>query len=161
MKLPRDLAGQEVARLLARHYGYRVMRNRGSHTTATLTIGGNRHSVTVPRHREVRVGTLDCYRHRRCGVRICPGKKYAKGYSVDSMHQRTLTLILAFVVQATFTQSPARLIVTVVDEGGAPVAGLTREDFTVRAGGVELGVVDVEPRRPRPSRSWPSSRTSR
>ena len=59
MKLPRDLAGQEVARLLARHYGYRVMRNRGSHTTATLTIGGNRHSVTVPRHREVRVGTLD------------------------------------------------------------------------------------------------------
>ncbi len=64
------------------------------------------------------------------------------------MHQRTLTLILAFVVQATFTQSPARLIVTVVDEGGAPVAGLTREDFTVRAGGVELGVVDVEPAPP-------------
>ena len=64
------------------------------------------------------------------------------------MHQRTLTLILAFVVQATFAQSPARLIVTVVDEGGAPVAGLTREDFTVRAGGVELGVVDVEPAPP-------------
>ena len=64
------------------------------------------------------------------------------------MHQRTLTLILAFVVQATFAQSPARLIVTVVDEGGAPVAGLTREDFTVRAGGVELGVVEVEPAPP-------------
>lgn len=26
--------------------------------TATLTVGG-KHSVTVPRHREVRVGTLD------------------------------------------------------------------------------------------------------
>ncbi len=59
MKLPRDLAGRDVARLLARHYGYRVTRNRGSHMTATLTIGGNRHSVTVPSHRDVRVGTLD------------------------------------------------------------------------------------------------------
>ena len=59
MKLPRDLAGHEVARLLARHYGYRVTRNRGSHMTATLMIGGRQHSVTVPRHREVRVGTLD------------------------------------------------------------------------------------------------------
>ncbi len=27
--------------------------------TVTLTIDGNRHSVTVPRHRDVRVGTLD------------------------------------------------------------------------------------------------------
>ena len=27
--------------------------------TATLMIGGRQHSVTVPRHREVRVGTLD------------------------------------------------------------------------------------------------------
>ena len=34
MKLPRDLSGTEVARRLARHYG-------------------------VPRHRDVRVGTLD------------------------------------------------------------------------------------------------------
>ena len=59
MKLPRDLAGHEVTRLPARHYGYRVTRSRGSHMTATLTVGGKQHSVTVPRHREVRVGTLD------------------------------------------------------------------------------------------------------
>ncbi len=27
--------------------------------TVTLAINGNRHSVTVPRHRDVRVGTLN------------------------------------------------------------------------------------------------------
>ena len=59
MKLPRDLSGIEVARRLARHYGYRVMRSRGSHMTVTLTAEGNEHQVTVPRHRDVRIGTLD------------------------------------------------------------------------------------------------------
>lgn len=59
MKLPRDLSGIEVATRLARHYGYRVTRSRGSHMTITLTAGSSRHQVTVPRHREVRVGTLD------------------------------------------------------------------------------------------------------
>ena len=59
MKLPRDLAGNEVARLLTRHNGYLVTRTKGKHMTVTLTIDGNRHSVTVPRHRDVRVGTLD------------------------------------------------------------------------------------------------------
>ena len=42
-----------------RHYGYRVARSRGSHMTVTLTAGGEQHQVTVPRHRNVRVGTLD------------------------------------------------------------------------------------------------------
>ena len=79
---------------------------------------------------------------------IRPGKKYAKRGSDGPMHQRTLTLILALVVPAALAQSPARLVVTVVDEGGAPVAGLTREDFTVRAGGVALDVVDAAPMSP-------------
>ena len=59
MKLPRDLAGNEVSRLLTRHYGYCVTRTKGKHVTMNLTIDGNRHIVTVPRHRDVRVGTLD------------------------------------------------------------------------------------------------------
>ena len=59
MKLPRDLSGVEVARRLARHYGYRVTRSRGSHMTVTLTAEGEQHQVTVPRHRDVRIGTLD------------------------------------------------------------------------------------------------------
>ena len=36
MKLPGDLSGTEVARRLARHYGYRVTRSRGSHMTVAL-----------------------------------------------------------------------------------------------------------------------------
>ena len=59
MKLPRDLSGTGVARRLARHYGYRVTRTRGSHMTVTLTAEGEQHQVTVPRHRDVRIGTLD------------------------------------------------------------------------------------------------------
>ena len=59
MKLPRDLWGTEVARRLARHNGYRVTGSWGSHMTVTPTAGGERHQVTVPRHRDVRIGTLD------------------------------------------------------------------------------------------------------
>ena len=59
MKLPRDLSGAEVARRLARHYGYRVTRSRGCHMTVTPTAGGEQHQVTVPPHRDVRIGTLD------------------------------------------------------------------------------------------------------
>ena len=59
MKLPRDLSGHELATLLARHYGYRRARTRGSHMTLTLTSGKGSHSVTVPRNRALRPGTLD------------------------------------------------------------------------------------------------------
>ena len=66
----------------------------------------------------------------------------------DSMHRRTLTLLLALVVQAALAQSPVHFVVTVTDEDGAPVAGLARDDFTVSADGVELDVVDVTPAPP-------------
>ncbi len=59
MKLPRGLAGSDVAGLLGRHYGYRVTRSKGSHMTVELTVGGSTHRVTVPRHADVRVGTLN------------------------------------------------------------------------------------------------------
>ena len=148
MKLPRDLAGHEVTRLLARHYGYRVTRSRGSHMTATLTVGSKQHSVTVP-------GIEKCGSEHWTpssptwpSSLICPGRKYARRCSGESMHRLTLALILALVVQVPSAQSPVQLIVTVTDEDGAPVAGLTREDFTVSAGGVELDVVDVTPAPP-------------
>ncbi len=58
MRLPRDLSGEELAALLRRQYGYRLVRQRGSHMTSGATIDGVSHSVTVPRHRVLRVGTL-------------------------------------------------------------------------------------------------------
>ena len=59
MKLPRDLSGGEFANLLVRWFSYQIVRTRGSHMTLTRMIGDKSHHVTVPRHRELRVGTLD------------------------------------------------------------------------------------------------------
>ncbi len=58
MKLPRDLSGEEVVKLLNRQFGYQLRRTRGSHMTVTLAKRTSEHSLTVPRHRYVRVGTL-------------------------------------------------------------------------------------------------------
>jgi predicted RNA binding protein YcfA (HicA-like mRNA interferase family) len=57
MKLPRDLGGEELAQALAR-IGYRVTRQTGSHLRLTTTIGGEHH-VTIPKHKPLRVGTLN------------------------------------------------------------------------------------------------------
>ncbi len=58
MRLPRDVSGEHLAGLLRRHYGYQLVRQRGSHMTVTATIRGAQHSVTIPRHRQLRAGTL-------------------------------------------------------------------------------------------------------
>ena len=57
MKLPRDLGGEDLAQALAR-VGYHVTRQTGSHLRLTATLGGEHH-VTVPRHKPLRVGTLN------------------------------------------------------------------------------------------------------
>jgi predicted RNA binding protein YcfA (HicA-like mRNA interferase family) len=56
MKLPRDLSGAELARLLGR-YGYEVTRQAGSHLRLTTRTGGEHH-VTVPAHASLKTGTL-------------------------------------------------------------------------------------------------------
>ena len=65
-----------------------------------------------------------------------------------SRHAAAASLVLALVASAALAQTPARLLVTVTDEDGAPVAGLAREDFAARAGDVELDVVGVAPAPP-------------
>ena len=57
MRLPRDLGGEELALLLGR-YGYRVSRQTGSHMRLT-TLQGGEHHITIPRHKPLRVGTLN------------------------------------------------------------------------------------------------------
>ena len=56
MKLPRDLSGRELARVL-RTLGYSVTREVGSHMRLTTEQGGQHH-VTIPDHSALRVGTL-------------------------------------------------------------------------------------------------------
>ena len=56
--------------------------------------------------------------------------------------------LLAVALPLVTAQAPVQLLVTVLDAEGAPVAGLTREDFTLRLDGVERDVVSVEPVEP-------------
>lgn len=56
MRLPRDLSGHELARLLER-LGYRVTRQSGSHMRLSTQRGGQHH-VTIPDVAALRVGTL-------------------------------------------------------------------------------------------------------
>jgi predicted RNA binding protein YcfA (HicA-like mRNA interferase family) len=57
MKLPRDIGGEELARLLAK-YGYSVTRQLGSHIRVTSAIKGTENHITIPKHESLKVGTL-------------------------------------------------------------------------------------------------------
>ena len=57
MKLPRDLSGADLAKLLRTH-GYEVKRQTGSHIRLTSTKQGTESHITIPAHRQLRVGTL-------------------------------------------------------------------------------------------------------
>ena len=56
-----------------------------------------------------------------------------------------LSIGLVNTVPVAGGQSPAQLLVTVLDADGAPVAGLTQADFTLRVDGAERDVLSVEP----------------
>lgn len=56
MKLPRDLSGPELAKLL-RTLGYEATRQTGSHLRVTTQQQGEHH-VTIPNHSPVKIGTL-------------------------------------------------------------------------------------------------------
>jgi len=57
LKLPRDLSGDQLTKLL-RRYGYEVTRRTGSHIRVTSKLKGTEHHVTIPAHKELRIGTL-------------------------------------------------------------------------------------------------------
>jgi predicted RNA binding protein YcfA (HicA-like mRNA interferase family) len=57
VRLPRDVNGGELAKLLAT-YGYRVTRQTGSHLRLTTTLG-EEHHITIPLHNPLKVGTLN------------------------------------------------------------------------------------------------------
>ena len=58
MKLRRDVPGEQLASLLHR-YGYEITRQTGSHVRLTSTVKGSEHHITIPRHKELRVWTLN------------------------------------------------------------------------------------------------------
>jgi len=57
MKLPRDIGGAELAKLLEL-YGYRITRQTGSHIRLTTILKGEHH-ITIPIHKPLKIGTLN------------------------------------------------------------------------------------------------------
>lgn len=58
MKLPRDLSGAELIKLLGRHYGYRRVNQEGSHVVLETTEP-RQHRISIPEHASLRIGTLN------------------------------------------------------------------------------------------------------
>lgn len=57
MKIPRDIGGEELIRLLG-NFGYSITRQTGSHIRLTSSARGTEHHITIPRHNPLKVGTL-------------------------------------------------------------------------------------------------------
>jgi predicted RNA binding protein YcfA (HicA-like mRNA interferase family) len=58
LRLPRDLSGHDLIKLL-RRYGYEVTRQVGSHIRLQSDSRGRPHRLTVPAHSNLRLGTLN------------------------------------------------------------------------------------------------------
>lgn len=58
MKLPRDLAGVDLAGALCRRWGYTVVHQTGSHIILE-TEDPSHQRIAIPAHRVLRIGTLN------------------------------------------------------------------------------------------------------
>ena len=57
MRLPRDVSGSELVSFL-RRYGYERIHQTGDHVRLESSVKGHSHRITIPLHRNLRVGTL-------------------------------------------------------------------------------------------------------
>ena len=57
MRIPRDIDGDKLNSLLLK-FGYNITRQTGSHIRLTTSRNGEHH-LTVPKHRPLKVGTLN------------------------------------------------------------------------------------------------------
>ena len=57
MKLPRDLSGTQLVKMLCKNFGYRRVHQVGSHIVLE-TDAPVHHRLSVPEHDYLRVGTL-------------------------------------------------------------------------------------------------------
>jgi predicted RNA binding protein YcfA (HicA-like mRNA interferase family) len=64
MKLPRNVDGDELARLLKR-YGYSIDHQTGSHQRLSAVFNEKTHDLTIPRHKPPRWYTA--WNPKRCG----------------------------------------------------------------------------------------------
>jgi predicted RNA binding protein YcfA (HicA-like mRNA interferase family) len=57
-KIPRDVSGRELTRLLDR-YGYKIVRETGSHIRLVSIYRKTEHKITIPDHQSIKIGTLN------------------------------------------------------------------------------------------------------
>jgi predicted RNA binding protein YcfA (HicA-like mRNA interferase family) len=57
MKVPRDLSGSDIVKALS-IYGYRFIRQKGSHIMITTQQNGEHH-LAIPNHDPLKIGTLN------------------------------------------------------------------------------------------------------
>ena len=57
MRLPRDLTGKKLAKIVE-VLGYRIERQTGSHIRLTTSKNGEHH-ITIPNHSPIKIGTLN------------------------------------------------------------------------------------------------------
>jgi predicted RNA binding protein YcfA (HicA-like mRNA interferase family) len=57
-KIPRDLSGDELSKLLKK-YGYEVVRQTGSHIRLISVYKETEHKITIPNHNPIKIGTLN------------------------------------------------------------------------------------------------------
>ncbi|HUI07186.1 MAG TPA: type II toxin-antitoxin system HicA family toxin [Verrucomicrobiae bacterium] len=58
MKVPRDLSGEELVKVLCRNWAYTKIHQEGSHVVLE-TDTPSHHRIAVPSHKSLRVGTLN------------------------------------------------------------------------------------------------------
>jgi predicted RNA binding protein YcfA (HicA-like mRNA interferase family) len=58
MKVPRDLSGTQLIKVLCRDWGYRQLHQEGSHVILQTETPGHQR-LSIPNHNPLRVGTLN------------------------------------------------------------------------------------------------------
>jgi predicted RNA binding protein YcfA (HicA-like mRNA interferase family) len=58
VKLPRDLSGREIVKVLCKHWEYRQVHQEGSHIILQTDTPSHQR-IPIPDHNPVRIGTLN------------------------------------------------------------------------------------------------------
>lgn len=76
MKVPRDLSGEQLVKVLCGNWAYRVVHQEGSHVILQTESPGHQR-LAVPNHNPLRVGTLNSIvravaTHKRVDRQVVP-----------------------------------------------------------------------------------------
>lgn len=58
MKIPRDISSDDIIQSLKK-YDYKITHQTGSHIRLTSNLKGKEHNITIPKHKDLKVGTIN------------------------------------------------------------------------------------------------------